>query len=169
MYNNNNNYNNYNKYNSNNYSKNKYNRNNYNANNYDYFNQTNTIIGSWDNDKKKPFSKFRSTRSLKDRISESTRVMTKYPNKIPVICEKGIGVDNPDIDKNKYLVPIDLTIGNFLVVIRKRIKLQDFEALFLLVNGTIPAISTTFGQIYHRYKDEDGFVYMTYTKENVFG
>ena len=169
---NNNNYNYYNNnynYNSNNYSKNKYNINNYNSSKYNYFNQTNTIIGSWDNNEKKSFSKFRNSYSFKDRIDESTRVMKKYPDRIPVICEKVLGRDNPEIDKNKYLVPIDLTIGNFLVVIRKRIKLQDFESLLLLVNGSIPSSTTTFIEIYHKHKDEDGYLYITYTKENVFG
>lgn len=155
-------------YNHNNYNKKK-NKNNYNSLNYNYFNHTNTITGSWDNNEKKPSSTFRNSFTFNDRITESTRIITKYPDRVPVICEKGLGKDNPDIDKNKYLVPLDFTIGNFLVVIRKRIKLQDFEALFLMVNGSILPISTSFNEIYNRYKDSDGYLYMTYTKENVFG
>ena len=38
----------------------------------------------------------------------------------------------------KYLVPSDLTMGQFLNVIRQRIKVKDSSlALFLLVNGKI--------------------------------
>jgi len=119
--------------------------------------------------KKKTFSKFRNTYRLEDRINESLSVMKKFPDRIPVICEKGLGKDNPEINKNKYLVPIDFTVGNFLVVIRKRIKLQDYEALFLMVNNYILPTSTIFKELYHIYKDNDGYLYMTYTKENVFG
>ena len=95
--------------------------------------------------------------------------MKKYPDVIPVICEKGIGKDNPDINKNKYLVQTDYTIGYFLVAIRKRIKLKDYEALFLMVNNYIPPSTMKFKELYHKHKDTDGYLYITYTKENVFG
>ena len=36
----------------------------------------------------------------------------------------------PSIDKQKYLVPADLTIGQFVYVIRKRIKLSAERAFF---------------------------------------
>jgi GABA(A) receptor-associated protein len=165
-YNNNNHsyYGNYNKYNLTNN-----NTNNYNSTNYNYLNQNIPIIGSWDTNEKKSFSKFRNSFSIEDRINESIIMMKKYPDRIPIICEKGLGKDNPDIDKNKYLVPMDLTVGNFLVVIRKRIKLQPYNALFLMINGSIPPTTANFKELYHRYKDIDGYLYVTYTKENVFG
>lgn len=43
-----------------------------------------------------------------------------------------------DIDKKKYLVPSDLTCGQFVYVIRKRLKLPAEKAIFLFVNGVIP-------------------------------
>lgn len=155
--------------NMNNYNLTKYNTNNYDLVNYNYFNNNILITGSWNNNEKKTFSKFRNSYSLKDRINESSSIMKKNPDRIPVICEKGLGKDNPEINKNKYLVPMDFTIGNFLVVIRKRITIQDHEALFLMVNNCIPPTSTKFKELYHKYKDDDGYLYMTYTKENVFG
>jgi hypothetical protein len=33
-------------------------------------------------------STFKSKNSLEDRKKESNRVLTNYPNKIPIICEK---------------------------------------------------------------------------------
>ena len=178
MFNNNNNYHNK---NINNYKKIDYNYFNSNINTNTNTNtnsntnsniniNTNTITGSWNNnEQKKTYSKFRNSFSYIDRIGESSRILTKYPDRIPVICEKGNGRDNPDIDKNKYLVPNDLTIGNFLLVIRKRIKLESHEALFLMTNGSIPPTTAIFKDLYHRYKDSDGYLYMTYTKENTFG
>lgn len=148
---------------------------NYNSNSYNYLiqNKLNSIKGSWNSDYNtinKTVSKFKNSFSYHDRLNESRRVLSKYPDMIPVICEKSLGKDNPDINKNKYLVPLNLTVGNFLMVIRKRIKLlQSHEALFLLINGTIPPTSATFRDLYLTYKDSDGFMYMTYTKENVFG
>jgi GABA(A) receptor-associated protein len=157
-------------YNHNTYN-NNHKHNNYNSNSYLNHNNTFTITGSWTNNntEKKSFSKFRNQYTFEERINESRNIMLKYPDRIPVICEKGIGADNPNIDKNKYLVPMDLTVGNFLVVIRKKIKLQNYEALFLMINNTIPPSTTNFKELYHRHKDTDGYLYMTYTKENVFG
>lgn len=163
----NNNYNNYNYKNKHNFT--KYNINNYDSSNYNYFNQNITITGSWNTNEKKTFSKFRNSYSIEDRINESLSIMKKFPNRIPVICEKSLGKDNPEINKNKYLVPMDFTIGNFLVVIKKRIKLQDYEALFLMINNSILPTTTKFKEIYHKHKDIDGFLYITYMKENVFG
>jgi hypothetical protein len=48
---------------------------------------------------------------LEKRKSEAERIRAKYPDRVPVICEKADRSDIPDIDKKKYLVPADLTVG----------------------------------------------------------
>ena len=72
------------------------------------------------------------------RKSEAERIRAKYPDRVPVICEKADRSDIPDIDKKKYLVPADLTVGQFHYVIRKRIKLAPEKALFLFCSNSIP-------------------------------
>ena len=37
-----------------------------------------------------------------------------------MICEKDPRSDIPPVDKRKYLIPMDLTVGQFVYVIRKR-------------------------------------------------
>ena len=50
---------------------------------------------------------FKTKYSFENRVSESGRIRSKYPDRIPIICEKASKKsDTPDIDKNKYLVPI---------------------------------------------------------------
>ena len=51
-------------------------------------------------------SKFQQENSLQKREKESKRIRTKYPDRIPLICEKDCRekIVN-DIDKKKYLVP----------------------------------------------------------------
>ncbi len=115
---------------------------------------------------------FKLKHSFQERLEESIRIIKKYPDKIPVICEKSIFNKNdniPIIDKFKYLVPNDLTIGQFLYVIRNKMKLQTEKAIFLYINGIIPSNTTTISKIYFTHKDQDGFLYMTYSGENVFG
>ena len=41
--------------------------------------------------------------------------------------------DVPEIDQNKFLVPADLSVGQFVYVIRKRIKLSTEKAIYIFV------------------------------------
>ena len=75
---------------------------------------------------------FQDKFTLEERTKESARVREKYNNKIPVIIE-AISDKIKPIDKTKYLVPSDMTMGQLLFVVRKRIKLESTEALYLMV------------------------------------
>ena len=65
-----------------------------------------------------------------------------------MIVEKAAGSDIPDIDKKKYLVPTDLTVGQFVHVIRKRIKLTPEKAIFIFVNNVLPPTAALMSTIY---------------------
>ncbi|KAG2234948.1 hypothetical protein INT48_005102 [Thamnidium elegans] len=82
-----------------------------------------------------PFGK---QKHIEKRKAEAERIRQKYPDRIPVICEKVEKSDIPTIDKKKYLVPADLTVGQFVYVIRKRIKLSPEKAIFIFVNEILP-------------------------------
>ncbi|KAG6479857.1 hypothetical protein ZIOFF_063332 [Zingiber officinale] len=111
--------------------------------------------------------------SLQARTSlwqaEAVRIREKYPDRIPVIVEKADRSDITDIDKKKYLVPADLTVGQFVYVVRKRIKLSAEKAIFIFVKNTLPPTASMISAVYEEHKDEDGFLYMTYSGENTFG
>ena len=110
--------------------------------------------------------------TFQQRSEESKRIMEKYPNRLPIIVEKSsqCGEDIPNIDKNKYLVPEDLTIGQFLYVIRKRIRLPSTKALYIMTaSGTMPPSSQHIKSLYEKYKDPDEFMYLQYSGESTFG
>merc|ERR1712070_216601 len=86
---------------------------------------------------------FKEEHSLDKRREVADRIRAKYPDRIPVIVEKAPKSDAPDIDKKKFLVPADITVGKFVYEIMSH--------------------------IYAKYKDEDGFLYITYSGENTFG
>lgn len=65
-----------------------------------------------------------------------------------VIVEKAPKARINDVDKKKYLVPSDLTVGQFYFLIRKRIHLRPEDALFFFVNNVIPPTSATMGSLY---------------------
>lgn len=113
-------------------------------------------------------SKFQQEHPLEKRSAESAKVRVKYPDRIPVICEKGAGTI-PSIEKIKYLVPSRITLGEFAWVIRKRFSLNETTAIILHVNKVAPPINQLMGNLYEDHKDEDGFLYITYSNENCFG
>uniref|UniRef100_A0A4W6EL04 Gamma-aminobutyric acid receptor-associated protein-like 2 n=1 Tax=Lates calcarifer TaxID=8187 RepID=A0A4W6EL04_LATCA len=106
---------------------------------------------------------------FKHRCVESAKIRNKYPDRVPVIVEKVSGSQIVDIDKRKYLVPSDITVAQFMWIIRKRIQLPSEKAIFLFVDKTVPQSSLTMGQLYDKEKDEDGFLYVAYSGENTFG
>lgn len=65
---------------------------------------------------------FKEKHTFNNRMKESRNIISKYPERVPVIVEKQAMSDVMDIDKNKFLVPCDLTVGQFVYVIRKRMK-----------------------------------------------
>lgn len=75
---------------------------------------------------------------------------------VKVICEKVEKSDIAAIDKKKYLVPADLTVGQFVYVIRKRIKLSPDKAIFIFVNELLPPTAALMSSVYEEHKDEDG-------------
>lgn len=107
-------------------------------------------------------------KSFDDRLSESKRLLEKFPTKIPIILKKNNTTD-PCIKKYKYLVSNDLQLSALLFNIRKNCDLNPTQTLFFFVNGIIYNTSTYLKEIYDKEKEKDNFLYITYTAENTFG
>ena len=130
-------------------------------------NRTTTTLNTTQQMTKAPF---KQQHDLATRKAESARIREKYPDRIPVIVERSAKSDTvPDIDKSKYLVPSDLTVGQFVYVIRKRIKIDSQKAIYIFVNNALPPTAAFLSSVYAEQKDEDGFLYISYSGENVFG
>jgi GABA(A) receptor-associated protein len=114
---------------------------------------------------------FKKRYKIIDRKTESSRIRKKYPDRIPIIVEhsKKNFQNIPTLDKQKYLVPGDLTIGQFAYVIRKRIKLSPEKAMFMLINNKMINTSEYVTNVYDNNADEDGFLYVVVSGESTFG
>jgi len=113
---------------------------------------------------------FKEKHTLNSRKAESNKVFKRYSNRVPIIVEKSKSCKTlPNIDRIKYLVPIDITIGQFMQIIRRKIKITSEIAMYIIINNTIPCTSSLISQIYDDHKHEDGFLYINYTGESVFG
>jgi hypothetical protein len=125
---------------------------------------------------------FQSRFSLQTRQEQAKTIQKKYPNRIPVIVDRARPQDSR-LKKNKFLVPYDITLSGFAMIVRKRLKLEDLEnktseydSLFFRIyqDGSqittfSPAMQDDMSTLYRSYKSEDGFLILLYSKENTFG
>jgi GABA(A) receptor-associated protein len=114
-------------------------------------------------------SRYKREKTLKERQDESANILKKYAGHVPVIVDKDPRSRLPDIERQKFLVPSDLSIGHFVYVVRKRIDLQATDAIFLFVNRKLPPPNATMGQLYQENRDEDGFMYCSYSSDTAYG
>merc|ERR1712217_961351 len=104
--------------------------------------------------------------------AEARRILAKYPDSIPVICEREAQSSLPAIPKRKFLVPCKMLCEEFRYVIRKHINqcadadLGADQAIYLSVNTLAPKTGMQMSQVYAEHKAEDDFLYMTYRADS---
>lgn len=115
---------------------------------------------------------FKSKNAFDKRLNESQRILMKFPERIPIICEKDHVKNNdllPELVKQKFLVPREIKVCEFMFVLRSKLKIGPEYAIFITINGVIPSSTDIMSHIYEEHKDTDGFLYVTYCAENTFG
>ena len=113
---------------------------------------------------------FKVQHSFEKRKAQSSKIRQKYFDIIPIIVEKSGNKSVQEIQKSKFLADKNMTVDKFLYTIRIQLKINPSEAMFLFINNkVIPANTDKLGDVYLQHMDADGFLYITYTLENVFG
>lgn len=119
-------------------------------------------------------SNYKKTTPLEERKQKSSKMTTLYPDRIPIIVEMSPSSASYNTylassHKVKYLVPYDITMGQFIKILRDKIKIEPSTALFFFINNKIFPITTPIGTIYKEEVDEDGFLYIEFCEESTFG
>lgn len=114
--------------------------------------------------------KYRQRVSPPDRKITADRILAQHPDRVPVVveCSDQLQMDHP-LKKNKFAVPYDLTLAQFMFVIRKHMKLQPEYAIYAFINNRLHPTSSPIGAIYAQEKTEDGFMYIDVFQESTFG
>jgi GABA(A) receptor-associated protein len=116
---------------------------------------------------------FKELNSLEKRISEANKIISRYPSHIPIIveCDSRIGT----LEKQKFLVPYDVSASHLLFSVRKQINTDSSKAIFMFIEKTIVCPTTMMSTLYENYlnnkkeKDGDKFLYIYLQTENTFG
>jgi hypothetical protein len=113
---------------------------------------------------------FRARHSRIERAHASERARKHHPGHVPAILVRG-GRDAPQIDKEKFLLPHDLTGAQLQYVVRRRLRSMPADrALFLMCDDVLVPATTTARELDAAHRDpDDGFLYVTYALENAFG
>lgn len=117
----------------------------------------------------KYINKYKS-KDIADRQRESSNVIIKYPDRVPVIVDTNDNSSfNEKLDKHKFVVPDTLSVSEFVIIIRKRLRIDSSKAIFVFCGNTILVGTMLIRHIYDQYKEEDGFLYLIYKAESTYG
>jgi GABA(A) receptor-associated protein len=115
------------------------------------------------------FSKHSFTDQEKFIIAKEVEIIKdKYPNYVPILVRAR---GDLKLTKFKYLVGGEITFGQFLFILRKKMNgLRSSEALFLFVDNALPVSSRSLMSMYNEKKDPElNMLIVTVCKENTFG
>jgi hypothetical protein len=94
------------------------------------------------------------------------KLITKYPNKIPVILKH----QQNKLNRTKYIVPADITIGKMINHVRKmNPSLKSSESLFFFIDNILLSGNSSLSSLYQKHKSHDCFLYIICATENTFG
>jgi GABA(A) receptor-associated protein len=128
-------------------------------------------------------------KSLNERIIYSQRLLSKYPDRIPLVIEK---TEFIELENYKYLLPRNLLVSEFMCIIKTKMNkaLDEKKAIFTFVksnacsvasqspkeiacksseNYILIPMSETVENVYNIHKNSDGFLYIKFGVENTFG
>ena len=143
-----------------------------------------------------PIKSFKERNSFTERVAAVENIREKFPSKVPVIVERFRKVQSspfqnafitcptlcltehrtfqerslPCIDKVKYLVPQELTMGQLSTIVRNRLSLSPASSLFLFApGGAMVTMTATVAELHRESLDKDGFLYIKYASQETFG
>ena len=119
-------------------------------------------------------SNYKKTTPLEERLQKSNKMTSLYPDRVPIIVEMSSSSSSYNTyiassHKVKYLVPYNITMGQFIKILRDKIKIDQATALFFFIKNKIFPITSLIGEIYKENADEDGFLYIEFCEESTYG
>ena len=93
----------------------------------------------------------------------------KFNGRVPIMLNKGTGA-LIELEKGRFLVNKDTTLGQFMLLLRQKNKIAPTEAVFVFCNNLLPTSNSTMLELWtEHHNEEDDVLYLTCSKENTFG
>ena len=107
--------------------------------------------------------------TLEQRQEKVKRMIADNPNRIPIILQMDSSLKSEKLLKKRFLIPGNYKINNFLQTLKKDQNFKSDRALYFFTGATLIKQDKTFNDLYIKYKDEDGILYMRCTDVPTFG
>ncbi|KAI6213194.1 hypothetical protein M3Y94_00121400 [Aphelenchoides besseyi] len=115
-------------------------------------------------------SSYKLSRKYCCRRSESALLNEQHPHKIPLIIERFKNEKRlRELDRCQFMLPPRATVGQLQHVIRKRVCDGRNMAIYILIDGELPALDSTVAELAERYRSDDGWLYIRYSSEDTLG
>lgn len=115
------------------------------------------------------------SKPLEERLALSDSIKARHPGTVPIILDTSRfkGELSPE-HRWKYICPETHLLSHlYWEVIRNGLQISFQESIhFFIYDGFLyatPLMSSTLLEIYNKYRDKDGFLYLHICKENTFG
>jgi GABA(A) receptor-associated protein len=117
-----------------------------------------------------PVGNYRKNVPFDERKLKAMTILKQHSDRVPVVveCSEQLQSVHP-LKKNKFIVPFELTLAQFMFVIRKHMKLESTYAIYVFINNRLHPTTSIMGDLYATQKDEDGFMYLSVFQESTFG
>ena len=110
---------------------------------------------------------FKKENTYERRVELSKKLCSNFPDHIPIIITPNEYGDI-QITKQRFLISKYQTVGSLIVEIRRYIN-NPVQTIFVFCNkNVLIPVNNTIEYIYEKYKDDDGFLYITISTENTF-
>ena len=111
---------------------------------------------------------FKRQHPFEARRMLSVKMKAVYPRHVPLIVERRSRQD-PPLPKSRFLVAGEKRMGEILAQVKGEMTLRPTEALFFLVGEEMIRPGESAARLYERWGDDDGFLYLVYSREESFG
>ena len=112
---------------------------------------------------------FQKEYTFEQRLATATEILAKYNDKIPIIIQLSSHAKTT-LHKYKFLVPKHHNLSHFVSDLRKYMSIKSDQGIYLILEtGISPCMTDVVEILYDKYKNIDGFLYITYYEESIFG
>lgn len=111
-------------------------------------------------------SAYQTKTTVEARRAECASVLAKNPDMVPVVIECAASRTGK---VSITALPRDATVVQLEAAVRDVAEVGKTRSLTLAVGDSTPAATTVLGDLFDYCKQEDGFLYVTYSVERTLG